>query len=122
MEWILVFGVPMFVTIPITAFLCRFWLRRKKRVSYGTMVVSVWFVTFICLVVLSEGRCFSLDYWSPSYGPTHKLGPEWPFSQLKLLGFIAAICGLPALGVVAYYQKRENRDATHVAKSPGAAI
>jgi hypothetical protein len=115
MQWVFAFGGPMLVTIPVTVLLCRFWVWRRKSVSYGTMIAGTGIVALGCLILFSRGECFSLDYWSPAYGPKHKLGGEWPFSELRFLGFVATICLWPALGVVAFYQSKRKRDETQAA-------
>ena len=87
----------------------RFLLRRNKRVSYGTVIMGACIVPLGCLIIGSMGRCFTVDYWLHEYpndGAIHKGDADWPFSFLRLLGFTVAICALPALGVVAHFQKR----------------
>jgi hypothetical protein len=115
MELIIFFGVPLLVTIPVTVLLCHFQVRSKRRVSYGTMIAGAVIVPLSFLILGSGGECFSQAYWSRDYGPNHKLGPDWPFSELKDMGFAATICAMPALGVVAYYQRRGKRNEAQVA-------
>ncbi len=115
MEQLLIYGIPMLLTVPVAASLCRYRLHRRKRVSYGTMITAAFIVVLVFLVVASEGDCFSLVFWSSDYHRDFKWDPDWPLPMLRLIGFIATICTLPALAVVAYYQKRALRDAKHVA-------
>ena len=118
-EYIMVFFVaPILTTVLAATLLSRHRIARKKQVSYETMIASACIVGLLWLVCVTEGRCFRLGFWSPEYGPKHKLGPEWPFSLLKNLGFVAAISALSALGVVAYFQKRGKRNEIQAAKSP----
>jgi hypothetical protein len=107
-------GVSMLTTIPVTALLCRYRIARQQRVSYGPMFAGACIVTLILLICISLGKCFTLDFWVNHHGQG-KEDPEWPFPFLRLLGFITTICILPALVVVAYYQKRGKRDVSHVA-------
>ena len=106
--------VLMLLTIPVTALLCRYRIARGKRVSYGTMFAGACIMMLIFLIGISMGQCFTLDFWMNHHGQG-KEDPEWPIPFLRLLGFITAICTLPALGVVAYYQKRGKSDASHLA-------
>lgn len=110
---IVIFVAPMLTTIPVAALFCRHRLSGKKKVSYGTMVASACVVTLLWLVFVSEGRCFRSEFWSmePAWKGSVGWGLTW---TLRLLGFIASICALSALGVVAYYQKQSTRGETHV--------
>jgi hypothetical protein len=99
------FGIPMLATIPATIFLCRFRVARKRQVSYGTMLAGALSVPVTAIVVVS---CLDLGFWSGDF----RLGPV---DILILFGLIAAMCVLPALVVVVYYQRRSKRDAKPVA-------
>jgi len=104
-EQILDFGIAMMATVPVTAFLCRYRIRRGKRVSYGTVIAGACVVAFIWLVIVSFGECFTPGFWSETGPGKHTEGSWW----MRLVGFVAVICCLPAIAVVAYYQKRGKR-------------
>src|SRR4051812_45601054 len=112
MEFLTFYCLPMLATVPATAILCRFWLSRKKRISYGSVIAAPCIIFFALLVLDSGGRCFTPSYWSSEI--PHK-DPNWPFSMLRDFGFIAVICALPALAVVTYYQSRTNETQTNSA-------
>jgi O-antigen/teichoic acid export membrane protein len=102
----LFFGIPMVATIPVTMFLCRRRLARQKRISYGTMFASALCVPFAMAFIAT---CFEPDIW---FTREHKNDPSvWPV----MLFFMVAMCVLPALGVVVYYQRRKKRDERPVA-------
>jgi hypothetical protein len=103
---IFIFGGPMLVTIPVTALLCRFWVRRGRSVSYGTMIAGAGIVMVGFMILLSRGDCFGRDYWTPDYRDAHHVELDWPIPMLRFFGFTGVICALPALGVVAYYQRK----------------
>jgi ACR3 family arsenite efflux pump ArsB len=100
------FVIPMLVTIPVTAFLCRYRLARKKRVSYGTMFSGAFIIGLFLAVVAT---CMEPDIW---WSHEHKGSPE---DFVVMLIFIATLCLLPALFVVVYYQRRGKRDEKSVA-------
>jgi hypothetical protein len=112
MKLIGVYLLSLAATVPVTIFLCRFWLWLKKRPSYGTVIAAPCIMVFALLVLDSGGGCFTPSYWSLTIA--HK-DPEWPFSMLRLLGFNAVISALPALAVVAYFQSRNKRSETELA-------
>ena len=107
------FATPVLATIPVTIVLCRLRLAYKKRVSFGTMLFSAFVTTSLWLVLMSWGDWFSKDFWSTSI--PHKGYPHWPFDLLKDSGFIMALSTLPALCIVAYYQKHGRRNEAHAA-------
>jgi hypothetical protein len=95
------FAVLIVLTVPVTAALCRFRLAHRRRVSYGTVVVSALIVAvtwFLCLFP------FKFSYNS-HHDAQHMWDPNWLLSLLRLSGFIAVICLIPALVVVTRYQK-----------------
>ena len=118
-ELILISLIPAVITIPVTAFLCRFRVAHKHRVAYGTMLLGVFMVMFCWLVIFSGGACFSPDYWHSIISTISRT--RWTRSgdtevlYLKSVAFSAAISLLPAFGVVHYYQKRSKKDETQVA-------
>jgi hypothetical protein len=94
--------LPMLATVPLTAWLCHYRAKHHKRVAVGTTIAcGSAFPILLYLFILSV-----------SWGHTK----TWhPFIDLGLCCFIASLCILPALGVVAYYQKRAQNNEDHVA-------
>jgi uncharacterized BrkB/YihY/UPF0761 family membrane protein len=109
---IVAFLAPILATIPVTTLICRYRVAREKKVAYGTMFIGIFIVTIIWLILASEGKCFTGDFWAPA---RPKGGSPGPISILMLLGFVATISALPAFGVVAYYQRRSNKNETRLA-------
>ena len=100
------------MTVPFTALICRWRLRRKKPLSYGTVVggafcAAVFFVLSSSLY-FNGWDTFTIDGWMDD----KFFGRGAVFT---VLGFITIFCVLPALGVVLYYQKRSKKDETPVA-------
>lgn len=94
----------MALTVPVTAALCRFRLARRLSISYGTVVASASMVAlfwFVCLVP----REYS---YNSHRDAQHMWDPDWFPSLVRLSAFIAVICLLPALGVVAHYRQRSS--------------
>jgi hypothetical protein len=108
LDILLVFGIPMLMTIPVTALLCRYRIARKKRASWGTLLVSPVIANMVFFLSWSFYRMgwhlFTREAWTNGKGG---LVPVF-FG----LGFIALMCVLPALGVVVYYQQQSKRDET----------
>ncbi len=102
LDLFLVMGVPMLVTIPVTALLCRYRLARQKQVSYGTMfagpVISTTALFIAWGIHRSGWSFFTLGAWTGSRGALV------PF--LVGVGFLSVLCVVPALGVVIYYQRQ----------------
>ncbi len=96
-------GIPVVATILATAWLCRYRLSRNKGISYGTMLAGACAIPLLVAVVAT---CFQPDIW---WSREHKMTPE---IVITMLGFMAAICVLPALGVVVCYQRRRKNGAT----------
>jgi len=96
--------IVMLAAIPPTALLCRYRIARKKGVSYGTMFAGTLCVPLVFAVIMT---CEQPDVW---WSRAHKCTPV---DLLLGLGFMAAMCVLPALGVVLYYQRRNKKDETH---------
>ncbi len=103
---ILCFLFPMLATIPVAGMICRIRLARKKRISYGTLFISA---CCIPLLIAFIATCIQPDIW---WSYEHKSSPE---DYFMMLVFIAAMCVLPALFVVVYYQRRSKRDEKPVA-------
>jgi len=91
----------MLATLPLTALFCRYRVKHQKRVGVGTtLVCGSAFPILLYLFILSV-----------SWGHNK----TWhPFFYLAVCCFIASLCMLPALGVVAYYQKRSSKIYDHV--------
>ena len=102
------YGFLMALTVPVTAALCRFRLAHRLRVSYGTVLASSSIVALIWFVCI-----FPSDYSYNTHDLAHhKWDPDWFPSLLRLSAFIAVICLLPALAVVAYDQRRRSENQT----------
>jgi MFS family permease len=91
------FVLPMLATIPATIFLCRRRISRNKQISYGTLLAGAAIAPLVLAIIAT---CMEPDIW---WSYEHKSAPE---DFLVMFGFIAAMCILPALGVVVYYQKK----------------
>ncbi len=104
---ILIFFIgPMLVTFPVSAAVCHFRITRKQRLSYGTMFVSASIVPLVLAIIAT---CIDPSIW---WTREHKNVPEiW----LVMLSFMAAMCVLPALCVIVYYQRRGKRDENPMA-------
>jgi hypothetical protein len=97
------------MTVPITALFCQWRLRRKKGISYGTMMAGA--LCASALFVASSTIYFNgwevlhLDAWLDDkfFGRV---------AVFFILGSVSLLCVLPALGVVVYYQRRFKRDET----------
>lgn len=100
---ILVFVVPMIATVPVAALLCRHRLARKRQISYGTMFTAASVIPFMLAL---GATCIEPSMW---WSREHKSSPQ---TFVVLLALMAAMCVLPALCVVVYYQRRENSDET----------
>ncbi len=99
------FGVPMVMTVPVAGLLCHYRVARQRLVSYGTMFTAASCVPLLLAVIAT---CLDPSMW---WTREHKNVPEiW----LVTLLFMAAMCVLPALCVVVYYQRRKKRDETPV--------
>jgi RsiW-degrading membrane proteinase PrsW (M82 family) len=97
--FLFLFGL-MAATIPVTALLCRLRVRSGKAVSYGSMFSGPSIVIAALAVVLT---CIQPDIW---WSREHKSSPE---EFLVVLLFLGAMCILPSLFVVVYYQRRAKR-------------
>ena len=103
--YLLTFVFPMLATVPVTALICRYRTSRKKRVSYGTVITGACIIPMLFFAFLMF--VLSIPFASPKAAS--------PFLLLRLFGFVACTCVLPAFGVVNYYQRRSKRDETRVA-------
>ena len=103
MSTILSFLLPMLATIPVAGMICRIRIARKKPISYGTLLLSA---CSLPLLIAFIATCIQPDIW---WSREHKMTPE---IFLTMLGYLAATCVLPALGVVVYYQRRSKKHDT----------
>lgn len=85
------------VTVPIAAMICRIRIARTKRISYGTLLMSACALPFALVLYVT---CFEPGIWLSLHG---KVTPDY---FLMMLGYLAAYCVLPSLGVAVYYQRR----------------
>jgi hypothetical protein len=104
-EFVLCVGACMVAAFLLTALLCCLRVSRRLQVSYGTVIAGTCITTLLAIFLFSGGECFSPSFWSPD----HHKDPDWPFSFARIIGFIAVICTLPALGVVDYFQRRDRK-------------
>lgn len=104
MDIILCFLLPMLATIPMAGMICRIRIARKKPISYGTLLISA---CSIPLLIAFIAACVQPDIW----WSRDKMTPE---IFLSTLGYLVAMCVLPALGVVVYYQRRSKKHNTVV--------
>jgi len=105
MNKIVTFAIPIAATIPFTFLLCRLLVARKRRVSFGTVLLSALAVTFISLGFFTGGDIYTVGYWDGS-----RAKPPDRELMLKVIAFMILTCALPALGVVHYYQRRTKKD------------
>jgi hypothetical protein len=94
--YLIVFILPILVTVPVTVLLCRVRAARKKRVSYGTVATGASFIPLLMLLFFTMATLF---------GRNDGKAPK-PLLFLQLEGFVACLCVLPALIVVMYYQRK----------------
>jgi TRAP-type uncharacterized transport system fused permease subunit len=104
----------MALAVPVTAALCQFRLAHNLRISYGTVVTGAFIVALIFFVFLFPSQ-FS---YNSHHDPHHKWDPNWFPYLVKWSAFIAVICLLPALAVVAYYQMRRSEIQTIKGAAP----
>jgi hypothetical protein len=105
--WMLNTLIPDSVfTIVLTAFLCRFWVARKKLPSFGTFIIVPFCIAYLVWGVLCfsyvRWEMFTADYWQHRKGTLR--------SELFHQGLIGAICVFPAVAVVIYYHGRSKKD------------
>jgi hypothetical protein len=101
MSGILIAFLLMLATVALTALLCRYRVKHHKPVGVGITLAcgsAFPFLFYLFILLVSWG---STKAWHP-------------FIYLGACCFIASICILPALGVVAYYQKRSSKIYDHV--------
>ena len=99
-------AIPIGVTALVTAYFCRRAFARKKRASYGTVLMGGSCVPGIVVVL---GTLLDPGVW---WSREHKMTPE---IALFLLACLAAMSFLSALAVVVYYEFRSKHDETGTA-------
>lgn len=105
-NYICFFCIPMAATVPIAVLICRYRVARRRRISYGTMLAAAACIPLFLAVIAT---CLQPDIW---WTREDKNVPDvWPV----MLFFMAAMCLLPSLFVVVYYQRRSRSDETRVA-------
>jgi len=103
------------VTIVGTLLVCRFWIRRKRIPSYGTLFgVPLACACLLCVgPILWEACCYGAWYLlTPGYWQQAKGGFASLYLPIMLIG---ATSVLPAAAIVVYYQGRLKKDAPNVA-------
>ena len=110
MEKVIIFLIPMVLTIPTAILFCWFRSRRKLRVSFGTVFFSAFVVTFFWLGFATHWEIYTVRFWDGSLAKAPDRG-----LFLRIIAMTIIMCALPALGVVHYYQRRSKRDETPVA-------
>lgn len=101
MQKIILFAIPMLLTVPVAVVLCRSRIARKVRVSFGTVFFSAFVAAFFWLGLVTWGDIYTLDYWRGSVPKP----PDRPL-MLKAVVFMIITCSLPAVAVVHHYQKQ----------------
>jgi hypothetical protein len=110
MQLLAYFGGTVLATIGFTTLVCRYRTARKKRISYGTLLVSPLIANVIVFITLG-GLIFGWQFFAPNFW----IGNGAIGAALPVIIFITILCILPALGVVVYYQKRRKKDEKRVA-------
>jgi hypothetical protein len=110
MDKIVFFAIPMLVTIPVAMLLARARTSRNLHVSFGTVILSAFVITFFWLGFANDWEIYTIDYWI--HPRSLKAVPRG--FMLKIVAFTFIMCVLSALGVVHYYQRRSKKD-DHVA-------
>jgi hypothetical protein len=105
MEPAIYFGSMVLVSIPVTALICRFRMARKRRVYWGTVLAGALgasLVVFLAATVYygEMGDLLRPGSWLP--------GGKSP-GALLIITVPAFLCVLPAVAVVAYYQRRQTK-------------
>jgi hypothetical protein len=105
MEPLIYFGSMVLVSIPVTALICRFRLARKKRVYWGTVLVGALVASLIVFLA-------AMIYFGEA-GDLLRPGSWLPEGKspggLFVITVPAFLCVLPAVAVVAYYQRRQTK-------------
>jgi hypothetical protein len=108
---LIAFIVVMVVTILVTTLICRYRLARKKRVSYGTVILGACLastLSFFSDLLGSAGwKLFTMAFWT---SPMLLVG-----DMLKFWALLVCLCVLPAFGVVGFYQRLSKKSKAHMA-------
>src|ERR1041385_2660041 len=104
-------GLAVLVTVPVTALLCRCRAARKKRIGFGTMLVGAFIPALLAFVggyICEAGTdILKRHFWTDYFG-----NREAPI-LLFVFGFAVAVCVVPAMVVVIFYQARSKHE-THI--------
>ena len=105
MEKIIFFATAAVVTIPVTVLLCHIRTMRKRRISFGTVLVCAFLVTFCWFGFATRGDIYTIGFWdgSRAKAPDREL-------VLKFVAFMILTCALPGIGVVHLYQRQAKKD------------
>ena len=105
MNWFLVLyvAVTVIATIALTVIVCRYRVVHHKRVSFGTL--------FSCPTVANLAIFLVMCFWeqgSDVFTYHFWFGTKEDAFQILIVfqGSITILCILPAIGVVAHYQRR----------------
>ena len=105
------FTGTILATTLVATVLCRYRMRHRKQISWGTVGTSSIvgnLVTLLSFLLYEEGlHIFASDVWREPKGGW--VGP------LLILWIITVICILPALAVSLYYRRRAKHEATQAA-------
>ena len=101
------------VTIPLTALICRYRIRRHKPISYGTMVGCA----FLAAVMLLGSIAVYFSGWEVFLSIHGWMSGKF-FGHATFITMLSAMtigCIVPALAVVVCYRRRDKIDESHVA-------
>jgi polyferredoxin len=101
---ILFFAIPMLMSIPFTAILCRWRIARHKQLT-GWMILAGALIAPVLIAI--AGTYLEPDFWSAP-----DKGPRW-FGTPVILGFVWCASFCPAGLVVANYERKRKRDSSH---------
>ena len=105
LQLLLYFGGTVSATIVVTTLVCRYQTTHKKKISYGTLILSP-LVANVLVFVLLGGLILGWEFYSPSFW----IG-NWAIgATLGVVILITTLCILPALAVVVVYQKLQKKD------------
>lgn len=105
MEPLIYFGAMVLVSIPLTALICRCRLAHKKRVYWGTVLAGALGASLA--VFLAAAAYFGEigDILRPASWFPEAKSP----GALFIITVPAFLCVLPAVAVVAYYERRQGK-------------
>jgi hypothetical protein len=110
MQLLAYLGGTVLATIAVTILFCRYRTARKKRISYGTLLVSPLIANVVVFITLG-GLIFGWQFFAPNFW----IGNWAMGAALGVVILTTILCILPAILVVVYYQKRRKKDEKRVA-------